>query len=123
MIQQQQAKPWKLRAVMRLSRLWQQQGKKEEARQSNRDGCALKRRERQAGKVLIVSRTEVSQNADSHRLAEFEPLNNVRPPMDPSGITAKADVGRQLVQFPTHRQRRPCIGQKREPVGAGHHPS
>ena len=89
--------------------------------QSNRDGRALKRRERQAGKVLIVSRTEVSQNADSHRLAEFEPLNNVRPPMDPSGITAKADVGGELVQFPTHRERRPCIGQKREPIGAGHH--
>ena len=33
MIQQQQAKSWELRAVMSLSRLWQQQGKKEEARQ------------------------------------------------------------------------------------------
>ena len=32
MIQQQQAKSWELRAVMSLSRLWQQQGKKEEAR-------------------------------------------------------------------------------------------
>ena len=31
MIQQQQAKSWELRAVMSLSRLWQQQGKKEEA--------------------------------------------------------------------------------------------
>ena len=29
----QQAKSWELRAVMSLSRLWQQQGKKEEARQ------------------------------------------------------------------------------------------
>ena len=30
---QQQAKSWELRAVMSLSRLWQQQGKKEDARQ------------------------------------------------------------------------------------------
>jgi predicted ATPase len=30
---QQQAKSWELRAVMSLSRLWQQQGKKKEARQ------------------------------------------------------------------------------------------
>lgn len=29
----QQAKSWELRAVMSLSRLWQQQGKKEEAQQ------------------------------------------------------------------------------------------
>src|SRR5438874_4835410 len=107
MIQQQQAKSWELRAVMSLSRLWQQQGKKEEARHSNRDGCALKRRERQAGKVLIVSRTEVSHNADSHRLAELEPLTNVRPPMESSGITAKADVGGELVQFASHNQHRP----------------
>ena len=57
MIQQQQAKSWELRAVMSLSRLWQSQGKQEEARHSNRDGRAFKRRERQAGKVLIVSRT------------------------------------------------------------------
>ena len=33
MIQQQQAKSWELRAVMSLSRLWQQQGKKKKARQ------------------------------------------------------------------------------------------
>ena len=33
MIQQQQAKSWELRAVMSLSRLWQKQGKKKEARQ------------------------------------------------------------------------------------------
>ena len=33
MIQQRQAKSWELRAVMSLSRLWQQQGKKKKARQ------------------------------------------------------------------------------------------
>ena len=32
-VRRQEAKSWELRAVMSLSRLWQQQGKKEEARQ------------------------------------------------------------------------------------------
>ena len=33
MTQRQQAKSWELRAVMGLSRLWQKQGKKKQARQ------------------------------------------------------------------------------------------
>lgn len=36
---QQQAKSWELRAVMSLARLWQQQGKREEARQMLAEIC------------------------------------------------------------------------------------
>src|SRR5262245_11122477 len=73
---------------------------------SDDDSRAVKLRQFEAFEVFVIAIFEILQNTDRHRLAEFERLPGVGPPVHARAVAAEGDVGRQLVQLAAHGQAR-----------------
>src|SRR2546427_388297 len=89
------------------------------ASQSDCYRCPVEFGEREAAESFVVAAAVIAQHADGHGLAEFQRFGGIGAPMHTGHVAANGDIGRQLVEFASDRERRPGVRDQPKAVGGG----